>query len=118
MRTFLPALGLLTLLGCADDTPYRTCSANEPCGGSTSLCLQDTAPSRTEARFCTRRCTTPGAVAAAADECPANSACGRVNGGDAVCLKICVTVTDCPFDNAACLVTSYSSGARVCTVRP
>lgn len=117
MRTFLPALGLLALLGCADDTPYGTCSSREPCGGSTSLCLQDTSPSGSVARFCTARCTTP-AAAASTEECPANSACGQVNGGDPVCLKICTAVTDCPFANAACLVTSYSMGARVCTVRP
>ncbi len=116
MRTFLPALGLLTLLGCADDTPYRNCSSREPCGGSTSLCLSTTAPSGRSALFCTARCATPSATAAA--DCPANSACVRVNGGDPVCLQLCTADAQCPFTNAACLVTADSMGARVCTVRP
>ncbi len=114
MRTFLPALALLALLGCADDTPYRNCSSREPCGGSTSLCLSTTAPSGRSALFCTARCT----VATANVDCPANSACVRVNGGDPVCLQVCTADAQCPFTNAACLVTADSMGARVCTVRP
>lgn len=118
MRLNLLALGLLSLLGCADDTPYRTCSSREPCGGSTSLCLQDTSPPPTSrvARFCTARCTTVTGTASA--ECPPNSACLRVNGGDPVCLQICTADAQCPFTNAACIVPPYSMGARVCAVRP
>lgn len=116
MRPTLVAFGLLALAGCAADPPYQDCSSRAPCGGDTTLCLQATAASGREARFCTSRCTTPTAAASA--ECPANSACVRYNGGDPVCVKRCTADAECPFTNAACATTPDSMGTRVCTVRP
>lgn len=116
MRLLSTALGLSMLLGCASDPPYQNCSRTVLCSGDTPLCLSTTAPSGRVAVFCTARCTRPTAAASA--ECPASSACVRVNGGDPVCLLRCAADADCPFSNGACLVTGDSMGQRVCTVRP
>lgn len=118
MRLLLTALALSALAGCADDVPYKNCSRVDICGGGTTpLCLSTTAPSGRTALFCTARCTTP-AASAPTTECPDNSACVAVNGGGPYCLLRCAADTDCPFTNAACLVTADSMGTRVCTVRP
>ena len=113
------------LVGCADDTPYRNCGGNEPCGGGTySQCFATetaaVAPAThgISAQFCTKRCATPGAVATAADECPANSACLSINGSDPVCIKLCTTNADCTFTNGACVINAGTMGAHICSVRP
>jgi hypothetical protein len=116
MRLSLNALFVFVLVGCANDPPYQNCSRTVLCTGDTSLCLSTTASSGRTALFCTTHCTIP--IGTASAECPANSACVRVNGGDAVCLQRCTADTECPFTNGACLVTADSLGARVCSVRP
>ncbi len=117
LRLLAPMIALLAALGCADTQPYQTCNSHLLCAGSTPLCLSTTAASGRVAAFCTSHCTIAGATASGS-ECPANSACVRVNGVDLTCMKRCTTDADCPFTNGACLVTADSLGARICAVRP
>ena len=116
MRLFASILALSALLGCADTQPYQNCSRNVLCAGSTPLCLATTSSTGHTAAFCTEHCSTAGATASAT-ECPANSACVRVNGGDLTCMKRCSTDADCPFTNGTCQVNGDSLGAHICAVR-
>lgn len=75
--------------GCADDVA-GTCDSDSDC--STDLCYTQSDPG-----YCTSECEDEGSR----NQCPDDTVCKRVEGGDPLCILICDSDDDCP-DNSDC----------------
>jgi hypothetical protein len=99
----LALLVLFALSACRCGTDVAApCDSDDDC--ATGLCFTNTEPG-----YCTADCVTEGATT----ECPADTVCKRIEGGDPQCILICDDDNQCPT-NSECNDVPSSDGLRGC----
>lgn len=86
MATLL--LALLVTASCGPRDVAGSCFYDEDC--ATGTCYTESEPG-----YCTAVCETEGSTS----ECPADTVCKRIEGGDPRCILVCEDDEDCPTNS-------------------